>query len=151
MTGPSAFNWLAAQIVAEAQDAIIFANTQGIINLWNKGAEHIFGYQAEEALGQSLDLIIPERWRKRHWQGYRQVMASGVTQYGRQLLAVPGKRKDNRPLSLEFSIVLIRGEDGQVAGAAAILRDVTAGWQQEKELKERLARLEAQQSTERQQ
>lgn len=136
-------DWLYRRIVEEAQDAIIFADRDGVIRLWNSGAEALFGYRAPEALGQTLDLIIPRGLRARHWQGYRRVMATGVTRYGRELLAVPAVRKDGSRVSLEFSIALLRDEQGQLLGAAAILRDVTARWQQEKALKERLAELEA--------
>ncbi|MFP3868891.1 MAG: PAS domain-containing protein [Desulfobacteraceae bacterium] len=135
---------LCCQIVKNSWDAIIYSDRDGIIHLWNQGAERIFGYPATEALGQSLNLIIPERWRQRHWEGYRRVMASGVTKYGQQLLAVPGKRKDNQPLSLEFSVVLIKADSGQVLGAAAIMRDVTARWQKDKEILRRLTHLESQ-------
>jgi PAS domain S-box-containing protein len=103
----------------------------------------MFGYRAEEALGQTLDLIIPEQLRGRHWEGYRRVMATGVTRYGRELLSVPAIRKDGTRLSLEFSILLLRSQTGGVAGVAAILRDVTERWQREKALRERLAALEA--------
>lgn len=134
---------LCRQIVEETQDAIIFADRDGVIRLWNSGAEVMFGYKADEVLGQSLDLIIPDKLRGRHWDGYREVMATGVTRYGRELLAVPGIRKDGTRISLEFSIALLRGATGDLQGAAAVLRDVTARWQQEKALKERLAALEA--------
>jgi PAS domain S-box-containing protein len=129
--------------VEDTQDAIIFADRDGIIRLWNSGAEVMFGYKTDEVLGQSLDLIIPDKLRGRHWDGYREVMATGVTRYGRELLAVPGIRKDGTRISLEFSIALLRGATGDLQGAVAILRDVTARWQQEKALKERLAALEA--------
>lgn len=135
--------WLSQQIVDNTQDAIISADREGIIQLWNAGAAVTFGYQAEEALGQTLDLIIPERLRGRHWEGYRKVMETGVTRYGRELLAVPGIRKDGTRISLEFTIVLLRDESGTPIGTAAIMRDVTARWQQEKALKERVAALEA--------
>lgn len=132
------------QIVEHAQDAIIFADRDGVIRFWNEGAEVVFGYTAEEAIGRTLDIIIPERLRGRHWEGYRKVMATGVTRYGREFLAVPGIRKDGTRVSLEFTIVLLRDETGALLGPAAILRDVTARWQQEKALRERLAALEAQ-------
>lgn len=134
---------LCRQIVEETQDAIIFADRDGVIRLWNSGAEVMFGYKADEVLGQSLDLIIPDKLRGRHWDGYREVMATGVTRYGRELLAVPGIRKDGTRISLEFSIALVRGATGDLQGAVAILRDVTARWQQEKGLKEQMAALEA--------
>lgn len=136
--------WIYQQIVIEARDAIIFADTEGIIRLWNRGAEEIFGYPAEAALGQPLDLIIPEPLRERHNQGYRRVMATGQTQYGHDLLAVPGLRQDGARVSVEFTITLLKGADGRIAGVAGIIRDVTKRWQKEQEQQKRLAQLEAQ-------
>ena len=143
VTNPSSTAWLCQQIVTAARDAIIFADTEGIIRLWNRGAEEMFGYPAAEALGQSLDLIIPEKMRARHWEGYRRVMATGVSRYGKDCLSAPGLRRDGARISLEFSMVIVRGADGAVLGTAAIMRDVTARWEKEKELKEKLAALEA--------
>ena len=134
--------WLCKSIVDNAPDAMIFADREGVIRLWNVGAEAMFGYAASEALGQSLDIIIPENLRGRHWEGYKKTMATGETKYGKDLLAVPGIRKDGTRISLEFSIVIVKDETGQLLGPAAILRDVTARWKKEKELKERLAALE---------
>lgn len=130
-------------IVEKAPDAVMFADRDGVIQLWNEGAEWIFGVAKEAALGRSLDLIIPERLRARHWQGYHQTMATGETRYGRQLLRVPACKGDGEQFSSEFSIVLVQDESGQPLGVAAILRDVRAQWQREKELKERIAALEA--------
>ena len=135
--------WLCQHIVEETQVAIIFSDRDGIIRLWNSGAEAMFGYRAEEALGQTLDLIVPERQRSRHWEGYTRVMSTGVTRYGRELLAVPALTKDGRRISLEFSIALLHAPSGELLGATAILQDVTARWQQQKDLKSRLATLEA--------
>jgi PAS domain S-box-containing protein len=123
-------------------EAVIFADRQALVRLWNRAAETMFGYSADEALGQSLDLIVPERFRARHWEGYRHVMATGVTSYGQQLLAVPAIRKDGQRISIEFSIALLKDERGEVTGAAAVVRDVTARWQAERELRRRLAALE---------
>ncbi len=134
--------WLCRQIVDGIQDAIIFSDREGLIRMWNSGAENIFGYSAAEATGQILDLIIPEKLRIRHWEGYHKVMASGSTHYGGELLAVPAMRKDGARISVEFSIVLIRSSSEKVLGSAAILRDVTARRQKEKELKDRLTALE---------
>jgi len=134
--------WLCQQIVEGTQEAIVFADRDGIIRLWNVGAEAMFGYSAAEAIGQSLDLIIPERQRGRHWEGYHKVMATGVTRYGKELLAVPAVQKDGTRISLEFTIVLLRDEAGQLLGTAALIRDVTTRWQQERMVKERLAALE---------
>lgn len=130
MTGPS--SWLFQRIVEEMPEAVIVSNRAGVIVLWNRAAEVMFGHSAAEAMGQSLDLIIPERFRARHWEGYRRVMSSGVTRYGHELLAVPAIRKDGRRISLEFSIALLRDDSGALAGAAAIIRDVTARWERER-------------------
>jgi len=134
---------LCQRIVAESQDAIIFADREGVIRLWNSGAEAMFGYRAEEAIGQTLDVIIPERLRQRHWDGWRKVMATGVSRYGREVLAVPATRRDGTRISIEFTIVVLRDESGKLLGAAATIRDVTTRWQQEKDQKQRLADLEA--------
>ncbi|GBD14849.1 Sensor protein FixL [bacterium HR25] len=135
---------LAERILAEAGDAIILADREGVIRLWNRRAEEVFGYAAGEALGQTLDIIIPERLRERHWEGYRRVMATGESRYGPgQLLSVPAQRQDGSRISVEFTITLLKGEDGRVLGVAAILRDVTERWQRERELRERLSELEA--------
>jgi PAS domain S-box-containing protein len=132
------------QIIEGAQDAIVFADKEGIIRLWNSGAEAIFGYSAEEAIGETLDLIVPEKLREKHWEGYRKVMDTGVTKYGSDILAVPALKKDDSRLSVEFTIVLLKDDTGKPQGTAAIMRDVTERWQKEKELKKRLAELEAQ-------
>ncbi len=137
--------WLCQRLVADSRDAIIFADKDGIIRLWNAGAAEMFGYQPSETLGQSLDLIIPDNLRDRHNQGYRRVMASGSSKYAKDLLAVPGLARDGRRLSLEFTITLVRDDAGQVLGAGAIIRDVTARWQRDRELQKRLALLEARQ------
>jgi PAS domain S-box-containing protein len=136
--------WLCQHIVDNTQEAIIFADREGIIRLWNAGAETIFGYRAAEVLGQSLELIIPDRLRDQHRQGYRRVIATGVTQYDRKLLAVPAIRKDGARISLEFTVVLLHQATGEVLGIAAILRDVTARWEREKAMRARMATLEGQ-------
>ena len=94
---------LCLRIVAESQDAIIFADREGVIRLWNSGAEAMLGHRAEEAIGKTLDVIIPERLRQRHWDGWRKVMATGVTRYGREVLAVPAMRKDGTRLGQEMA------------------------------------------------
>ena len=131
------------QIIEGAQDAIVFADSDGIIRLWNSGAEAIFGYSKEEAIGETLDLIVPEKLREKHWEGYRKVMDTGVTKYGSDILAVPALKKDDSRLSVEFTIVLLKDDTGKPQGTAAIMRDMTERWQREKELKKRLAELEA--------
>lgn len=127
------------QLVNNAPDAILISDREGVIRFWNSGAEQMFGHTATEAVGQSLDLIIPENLRSRHWEGYWRVMASGETKYKTGLLSSPGVRKDGTRLSLEFSMVLLHDEAGDMQGCASIMRDVTERWKKEKELKERLA------------
>ena len=131
------------QIIDQAPDAVLYADREGLIRLWNRGAELIFGYTSAEALGQSLDLIIPERLRGRHWDGYHRVMATGQSRYGTDLLSVPAQHKDGRQLSCAFSIVLVKDDAGQPLGVASILRDGTAAWQKEKDLKAQLAALQS--------
>ena len=134
--------WLCRKIVEESSDAIMFSDRHGIIRLWNLGAERMLGYAAEEALGQSLDLIIPENLRKRHWDGYFQVMESGTSRYSTEMLSAPALRKDGTRISTEFSMVLVKGDDDTVLGVAAVIRDVSARWQRDKELKDRIRKLE---------
>jgi PAS domain S-box-containing protein len=136
-------DWLCRRLVLESRDAIIFADREGVIRLWNTVAEVMFGYRADEMEGRNLDLIIPENLRTRHNEGYRRVMAAGRSRYAAELLAVPGLRKDGSRISLEFTITLIQDDNGEVLGAAAILRDVTARRQRDQELQKRLAELES--------
>ena len=134
--------WVYRQIVEKAADAIVFADQDGIIRLWNSGAEAIFGYPAEEAVGETLDLIVPEKLREKHWEGYRKVMATGKTKYGKGTLAVPAITKSDNRISIEFTIVLVTSDSGEPHGTAAVIRDVTEKWQKQKELKKRLKELE---------
>lgn len=135
--------WLASYIVAASSDAIMFSDRDGIIRLWNSGAEKMFGFTSQEAVGQSLDLIIPENLRGRHWDGYGRVMESGASRYSIDLLSAPALKKDGTRISTEFSMVMVKDDAGKMLGVAAIIRDVTARWQREKELKERIKALEA--------
>lgn len=136
--------WLYQQIVKGVGDAFIFADREGIIRLWSPGAEAIFGYSAKDAVGKSLDIIIPERLRQRHWDGYRETMRTGITRYARNVLAVPALRSDGMRISIEFTIAMVRDETGNLIGAGAVMRDVTARWIRERELKERISELEKQ-------
>jgi PAS domain S-box-containing protein len=143
MTETADHGWLYQRIVEDSPIAILFADREGKIRLWNAGAEAMFGYPAQQALGQSLDLIVPERQRDRHWEGWARVMASGVTKYGKDPLAVPAMRKDGSRISIEFHVLLLRAPSGEILGVTAMIQDVTARWQQQKELRARLAALEA--------
>jgi len=131
--------WVYQNIVQDSPVAIIYADDAGVVRLWNRGAEEIFGWRQDEALGQSMDFIIPEKYRSRHWEGYFQTMKTGVTKYGRTLLAVPAMTKDGTKISIEFNVLLLRSP---AVGIAAFLMDVTARRQKDIELRKRLARLE---------
>lgn len=135
---------LSQQIIDNAPDAILYVDDKGLIQHWNSGAERIFGYPACEAIGQSLDLIIPEKLRERHWDGYFKTMASGLSKYGTELLSVPSTHRDGQRLSIDFSIVMLKDSQGKVAGIAAIMRDMSDQRQKEKEMREKVATLEEQ-------
>jgi PAS domain S-box-containing protein len=133
---------LANEILNTASDAILFTDPGGLIRFWNLGAARIFGFTAEEAVGKSLDLVIPERLRARHWEGYERVMATGTTRYGAgDLLSVPALTKDGRRISVEFTIIVLRDTGDRLTGMAAILRDVTTRFEELRALKRQLAEL----------
>ena len=125
-------------LLNSASDAIIATDREGLITFWNPGAERIFGFTAGEAVGRSLDLIIPENLRARHWSGFRHTMETGTSRYGHgDLLSVPGLTKDGRRISVEFTIVMLRKT--RVTGTVAVMRDVTKRFEEVRELKRRLA------------
>jgi PAS domain S-box-containing protein len=127
-------------LLHSASDAIIATDREGFITFWNPGSERIFGFTAAEATGQSLDLIIPENLRARHWAGFRHTMATGTSRYGHgYLLSVPGLTRDGRRISVEFTIVLLRNEAQEVTGTVAVMRDVTKRFAEVRELRRRLA------------
>src|SRR6266481_8817974 len=111
------------QLVEAIGDAIVVSGASGANNVWNPAAERLFGFTQAEALGNSLDLIIPERLRERHWAGYRRTMASGETRYGHDLLRVPAVHKDGRALSIAFTVGLLHGPQGETTGIVAVIRD----------------------------
>jgi len=133
-------------IVAQAADAILAADSSGVIRLWNLGAERIFGTPASEAIGQTLDLIIPEAQRQRHWEGWAKAMRTGSSRYGSDLLSVPALRGDGRRFAAEFSIVMLKDDAGRVAGVAAILRNVTEQRERAQRLQQELAACRQQQT-----
>jgi PAS domain S-box-containing protein len=130
------------QLIAGAGDAIVVSDAQGSITLWNPAAERVFGFSEAEALGQSLDLIIPLRQRQRHWDGYQKTMETGITKYGADVLRVPALHKDGRTLSIAFTVSMLSSADGKVTGIAAIVRDETSRFAAERELRKRLTELE---------
>jgi PAS domain S-box-containing protein len=132
----------AARLVEGSPDAVVYADAAGVIRFWNEGATRIFGYDAGEALGASLDLIIPERLRPRHWQGYDEVMHGRESRYGHgDLLAVPALHKDGHQISVEFTILPFHDKAGGLIGIAAFLRDVTKRFEEMRALRRELAGL----------
>ena len=136
---------VAAAVLAARADAIIAADRDGIIRVWNPGAERIFGHTAAEAVGRSLDLIIPERLRQRHWDGYRHTMATGESRYGDgDLLSVPALAKDGATLSIEFTVLPLKSAAGALVGIVAVLRDATKRFAEVRALRKKLADAEKQ-------
>jgi len=131
-----------AQLLAAIGDAIVVTDGSGAITLWNAGAERLFGFTAAEALGQSMDIFIPERLRRRHWDGYHETMRTGHTKYGSDVLRVPAVDKAGRTLSIAFTLAMLKDPEGTPTAAVAIIRDETARFQEERALRKRLAQLE---------
>ena len=135
---------LSRAVLGAAAEAIVSVDREGVIRFWNPGAERLFGFAAEEAVGRSIEIIIPEPQRARHWAGFRRVMETGESRYGQgDLLAVPGLRQDGSRVSLEFTIVPLRDETGRIKGMAAVLRDVTRRFEETRALKRELAEARA--------
>jgi PAS domain S-box-containing protein len=130
----------AERLVAEMPDAVIYADAEGLVRFWNHGAQRIFGFPAEEAIGQSLDIIIPPNLRKRHWEGFDHTLKTGETRYGSgDLLSVPALRKDGSRISVEFTVVPFHDAVGRMIGIAAVMRDVTARFEEMKALRRQAA------------
>jgi PAS domain S-box-containing protein len=131
------------QVVAAIGDAIIVSDPEGRVTFWNSAAERIFGFTKDEAIGKSLDLIIPDRLQARHWDGYKKTMQTGQTRYGNDVLKVPAVHKDGRPLSIAFTVALLYSGPGKLSGIVAVIRDETSRFQEERSLRKRIAELEA--------
>lgn len=131
---------LAEALLNSASDAIVATDRDGRITVWNPGAERIFGFASGDAVGQTLDLIIPENLRARHWEGFRHVMETGTSRYGHgDLLSVPGLTREGRRISVEFTIVMLRDGEGRTTGTVAVMRDVTRRFEEVRDLRRKLA------------
>ncbi|MGE0229417.1 MAG: PAS domain S-box protein [Dehalococcoidia bacterium] len=133
----------ARDLVEQSPDAIIFADREGIIRTWNRAAERIFGHSAAAAIGQTLDLIVPERFREQHWTGYDRALAARATKYVGQSLPTRALRADATQITVELSFAIVLGADGEAIGALATARDITERFEQDRELRRRLRDLEA--------
>lgn len=141
---------LSSRVLVEAlADAVIATDAQGVIRWWNQASEKLFGHSAQVAMGQTLDLITPERLRQRHWQGYHQAMAMGSSRYGDKLLRVPALHASGASLSIAFTVSLLKNELGQVDLVVAVIRDETQRFEEDKALRAQLAQVQAQQSIDR--
>ena len=133
---------MAEALLASPADAVIATDCDGVVTYWSRGAVRIFGFSEDETLGQPMDMIVPPGLRERHWTGYRRVMETGASRYGEgDLLSVPALTKDGRRLSIEFSLAMLRNEDGAVTGAVALMRDATRRFTQIRELSRALESL----------
>ncbi len=130
------------QLVEVVGDAIMACDAKGAITLWNAASARMFGYSEAEALGQSLDIIIPQRQQARHWEGYHVTMASGITKYGTSVLRVPALHKDGHTLSIAFTVSLMRNVDEEVTAIVAVVRDESVKFAEERALRKRITQLE---------
>ena len=131
----AALTELARTLLIDGPDAVIYADREGVIRFWNSGATRIFGFSEDEALGRSLDLIIPERLRERHWTGFSHMMQTGQSRYAAdELLSVPALTKSGNTLSIQFTVVAVKS-NGTLAGIVAVLRDVTETFAELKRLR----------------
>ena len=133
-----------SQLVNAVGDAVIAADASGAIIFWNPAATRLFGYSQDEAMGQSLDLITPQRHQKRHWDGYYKTMQTGQTKYGHDVLKVPAVHKDGHALSIAFTVALLHSSDQKVSSIVAVIRDETDRFAEERNLRKQLTELEGQ-------
>jgi PAS domain S-box-containing protein len=134
---------LCKAIVEATSDAVIFADRGGSIRLWNRGAELLFGYTAAEATGQRLDLIIPERLRRAHWDAYDRALQTGAMKHTDRVLTTRSMHKDGRKLYVDLGFGLAKDAGGAVMGAFATGRDCTDRYIADAALKARVRELEA--------
>lgn len=132
------------QLVEAVGDAVVASDASGAITLWNPAAQRMFGFTETEALGRSLDIIIPQRQQQRHWDGHQKTMATGQTKYGNDVLRVPAVRKNGHGLSIAFTVALLHTLDKKVAAIVAVIRDETARFTEDRNLRKRLMELESQ-------
>lgn len=124
-------------------DAVVISGRRGEILFWNRTAEKLFGWRADEVAGQTLDVIVPERFRGRHWDGYLNTMSTGQTKYGDRLLEVPAAHRDGATISIAFTVALLTDDQGEVSGVAAVIRDDTERRRERLEAQQRLRSLES--------
>jgi PAS domain S-box-containing protein len=129
-------------LITSVGDGIMASDAKGLITLWNPACTRLFGFTEAEAMGKSLDLIIPQRQQKPHWEGYDKTMATGITKYGNDVLRVPAMHKDGHTLSIAFTVSMLHNPDGSVSAIVAVIRDESVKFAQERTLKKRITELE---------
>lgn len=137
----------AGNILNCMSEALVFADTQGIIRIWNPGAEALFGFSAEEAIGKSLDIIIPEPLRKVHWDGYDKAMAQGGATHGRRTMITRAIHRNGGHIYVDMSFAVVKNQAGEVTGSVAVASDAGQRHAEEKSLRRRLSELEAKPAT----
>jgi PAS domain S-box-containing protein len=130
------------RLLDQGPDAVILAGTDGLISYWNAAAERIFGHSPESALGQSLDLIIPDEYRESHWRGFDRALEAGDTKFRGQVLPTRAVRADGETIYVELSFSIVKDDDGTVVGALAFARDITERWNRDRELRRKLRELQ---------
>jgi PAS domain S-box-containing protein len=135
---------LSQALIEHLADAVIFADRDGLIQVWNAGAEAVFGYSADQVRGQRLNVLIPERLRSAHWAAFDAAVATGQMKHGRESMTTRSIHKDGSDLYVDLTFALVKDEAGQVLGSVAVARDITSRFRAEKESRKRLAELEEQ-------
>jgi len=133
---------LGAALLHQSPDAIIFADTEGMIRFWNAAATRIFGYPEAQAMGHSLDIIVPDRFREAHWKGFERALSDRATKYAGQALATRASRADGAQIYVELSFAMVLDERGDVLGALSHARDITERFEQERSARKRIRELE---------
>ena len=134
---------LALALVTQSPDAIVYSDTEGAIRVWNDAATRVFGFTAEQAVGESLDIIIPERFRKAHWKGFERALANRATKYAGEALATRSARSDGTKIYVELSFAIVLDADGEVVGVLSTARDITERYEEAQANRQRIQELEA--------
>ena len=133
---------LTSLIVEQSPDAVIFAGTDGVIQVWNAAAAAMFGYPADKAIGQDLNIIIPEQFRDQHWTGYDRALGAGDTKYRGQSLPTRANKASGETFYVELSFAIVHDASGAVIGALAHARDITERFERDRNSRRQLRELQ---------
>ena len=140
---PGASAALTALLVEQSPDAIIYAGTDGVIQVWNAAATEMFGFAAADAIGKDLNIVIPDAFQEAHWKGFDRALGEGETKYKGKALPTRARKANGDTFYVELSFAIVHGDDGAVTGALAHARDITERFEQERTSRRRLRDLEA--------